>query len=83
MVSDGNGGTATATVSITVNNNYKILLKADPAAIIGNGKDQTLLTATVTDKDGKPVEGVNVVFSSSNYNTTDNFINGYEKKNRY
>ncbi|MFH5186761.1 Ig-like domain-containing protein [Paenibacillus sp. TAB 01] len=38
-------------------------LSANPAKIIGDGKSTTSLTAVLTDKDGKPIAGVEVVFS--------------------
>ncbi|KOA21436.1 bacterial Ig-like domain (group 1) [Clostridium homopropionicum DSM 5847] len=54
---------------------YKIELIANPSTIVGDGKSKTNLTATVLDKNGVPVEGVTVHFSSdvvldSNFSST-------------
>ncbi|WP_162848520.1 Ig-like domain-containing protein [Paenibacillus nanensis] len=44
--------------------NFRIELKADPSSIVGDGKTTTWLTAVVTDKDGKPMAGIEVEFSA-------------------
>ena len=51
-----------------------ITLSALPSSIVGNGTSTTLLTATVTTEDGDPVENVEVTFTTSQYNETDNFF---------
>ena len=43
---------------------FRLVLKADPQKILGDGKSTTTLTATVTDSDGKPISGVKLNFSS-------------------
>ncbi|MCK9479865.1 MAG: InlB B-repeat-containing protein, partial [Firmicutes bacterium] len=53
---------------------YIISLIADPEVIIANGKDETTFTATVTDVDGNPIEGVEVVFDAES--SLGDFYNG-------
>jgi uncharacterized repeat protein (TIGR01451 family) len=44
--------------------NFIISLEANPNSIIGDGKSSSLLTSTVKDKKGLPIEGVLVKFSA-------------------
>lgn len=41
-----------------------LVLEADPRTIVADGKSTSILTATVTADDGKPVPGVEVVFDA-------------------
>src|SRR5690625_5355436 len=43
---------------------FTIELEANPSTIIGDGKSKTVLTATVKDKNGKPIKGIEVVFDA-------------------
>lgn len=55
---------------LTVTNTYKgvkeyaITLNANPSTIVGDGKSESVLTAKVTDENGDPVAGVEVVFDA-------------------
>ncbi len=43
---------------------YQITLMADPETILGDGKSETILQAMITDLNGEPLSGANVLFSS-------------------
>ncbi|UUZ83739.1 carboxypeptidase regulatory-like domain-containing protein [Paenibacillus sp. P26] len=43
---------------------YRITLEADPSTLLGDGKSETTLTATIVDTNGKPPPGVQVHFAS-------------------
>ena len=43
---------------------FKLVLTANPQKILGDGASKTMLTATVTDSDGKPISGIKLVFLS-------------------
>ncbi|MBP1762038.1 MAG: hypothetical protein H6Q64_1580, partial [Firmicutes bacterium] len=58
----------------------KVTLVAAPKTIVGNGTSWTTLTATVTDVDGNPIEGVWVEFGASQYATAENFKDGTKAK---
>ena len=54
-------GTITENFLLSV---FTLELEADPAEILGDGKSETSLTATVTDKLGNPISGVLLTFYS-------------------
>ncbi|MZQ83430.1 isopeptide-forming domain-containing fimbrial protein [Paenibacillus sp. 5J-6] len=43
---------------------YRLVLKADPSSIVGDGQSTTILTAVVLDQTGQPLSNVHVNFSA-------------------
>lgn len=66
--------TDSCVVMLPQEENCEITVTPDPASIVGNGTNKTLLTATVTTEGGDPVSGVTVNFLTSEYNDDGNFF---------
>ena len=81
-ITDGNGGYSSATVTVKVNAAFNIIIKPEPASIVGNGKDKTLLTAKVENSAGDGIEGVVVNFATSMFNADGSFMDLNEKPTR-
>ncbi|MEK0317701.1 Ig-like domain-containing protein, partial [Cohnella sp. 56] len=66
-VTDSHGATsapAKVTIAIAEPGTYVIRMAADPDTLIGDGKSESRLTATLLDSDGKPVAGVTIKFAA-------------------
>ncbi|MBV8956012.1 MAG: Ig-like domain-containing protein, partial [Solirubrobacterales bacterium] len=59
------GISASATLTQTVARAVHITLTVSPAAVVADGRSKSAATATITDAQGHPVPGDNVVFSAS------------------
>ncbi len=70
-VSFENNATGTITEDFLLAKFY-LELSADPTEILGDGKDEAVLTATVTDSEGNPISGVTLTF----YSEKGSFKNG-------
>jgi len=65
-VSDGKGGVTVTEITIKVlRNDVVIRLDANPSTIVGDGKQTTLLTVTITDQKNKPLSDVIVTYEAA------------------